>query len=114
MKERAIRLVVERKHEYDSEFVAIVAISKTDARVPIGAPADERHSGRASTVGLATSAPGDTRPWMADHTSRSKPSGGGVKVSERRIVPDLPATTSPRSYNTAKTAATAANRPSRM
>jgi|SRR5579885_934927 len=28
MKERAIRLVVETKHEYDSEFVAIVAISK--------------------------------------------------------------------------------------
>jgi hypothetical protein len=45
MKERGIRLVVESNHEYDSEFVAIVAISKTDARVPIGAPADERHSG---------------------------------------------------------------------
>jgi transposase len=28
MRERAIRLVVETKHEYDSEFVAIVAISK--------------------------------------------------------------------------------------
>ena len=28
MKERAIRLVVETKHEYDSEFVAIVSISK--------------------------------------------------------------------------------------
>jgi transposase len=28
MKERAIRLVVETKHEYDGEFVAIVAISK--------------------------------------------------------------------------------------
>jgi transposase len=28
MRERAIRLVVETKHEYDSEFVAISAISK--------------------------------------------------------------------------------------
>ena len=28
MRERAIRLVVETKHEYDSEFVAIAAISK--------------------------------------------------------------------------------------
>jgi transposase len=60
MRERAIRLVVETKHEYDSEFVAISAISK---KLGIKSPETLRRWVRQAEIDGGDGLVGRARSW---------------------------------------------------